>query len=103
VWYSTESYGELFGRGQVKSLVEKFSGVSAVVCYNDQIAFNLITELQNHSINVPGDISVIGIDNAEIAEYCEVPITTITNPVDELGKTLAQNILQIRSSVKRLM
>jgi GntR family transcriptional regulator of arabinose operon len=84
------------------------------------IAFNLIAELKNRNIFVPDNISVIGIDDAEIASLCEVPITTVINPVDELGKILAQNILHlisnpsfnatvnlkpelaVRSSVKRL-
>ena len=47
------------------------------------------------SIAVPDDISVVGVDNAELASMCEVPLTTLNHPKEKLGETAAKNILRL--------
>ena len=51
--------------------------------------------LRQAGIAVPEQISIVSIDNSDIASMCEVPLTSIANPVNLLGETVAQNILTL--------
>ena len=42
---------------------------------------------------MPEDLSIVGIDNSELARLCPVPLTSVENPVEELGKSVAEKIL----------
>ena len=50
--------------------------------------------LQSAGIAVPGDISVVGIDNSSLAQFGPVPLTSIENPAEELGRTAAELMVQ---------
>ena len=119
MWFTTEDIP--FIKNDFGRVLRYIKNCTGIVCYNDQIAFLLVSELVSRGINIPDDISIIGVDDAEIAVFCETPLTTIKNPVNELGKTLAYNILKLidnpsfdatvdfepqlieRSSIKRLI
>jgi len=68
---------------------------TGMVCYNDQIASGIVPELRKNGILIPDMLSVTGIDNAEIAALCEVPLTTVAHPMEKLGETAARNILRL--------
>ena len=76
-------------------LLERIQGCTAVVCYNDQVAYALEAILKKYGIRVPEDISLIGMDDADIAAMAEVPITTFPHPKFDLGKKAAENLLQM--------
>ena len=67
--------------------------MDAVVCYNDQIAIEVIRCLQRNGLRVPEDISVTGYDNSVIAEGT-VGLTTITHPQEKLGEMAAELLLE---------
>ena len=66
---------------------------SAIFCASDQMAFGLIAALHAADIRVPDDISVIGFDDIELAEYYVPRLTTIRQNRRALGATAAQRIL----------
>ncbi len=66
---------------------------SAVFCFNDTMAFGLISRLQQNGIRVPEDMSVIGYDNIELAEYFSPPLTTIHQPKRRVGKNAFEILL----------
>lgn len=59
---------------------------TAVVCASDKIALGAIKAVQNNGLKVPEDISVIGFDDIELAEYVTPRLTTIRQNCDEIGK-----------------
>lgn len=61
------------------------SGATAALCFNDQIAFGLVAELRRRGLNVPRDISVVGIDDSILARLCVPGLTTIRVPLAEGG------------------
>lgn len=93
LWFTTEDIpflGEDIGR------VRRYLGdCTGVVCYNDQIACTVVTELLKQGVDVPRQMSVVGIDGAEIGLACPVPLTTLAHPMEKLGETAAQNILKL--------
>lgn len=61
---------------------------TAVVCLNDLMALGAIRVLQANGINVPGDVSVAGIDNIEFSAFSFPALTTIDHKCYEMGETL---------------
>ena len=67
---------------------------SAMVCYNDISAIGAIRACMNHSIRVPNDISIVGFDDIESAAFHNPSLTTIRQPLTEMGKASARILLQ---------
>lgn len=59
---------------------------TAVLGASDKIALGAIKAIQNNGLRVPEDISVIGFDDIELAEYVTPRLTTIRQNCDEIGK-----------------
>lgn len=59
---------------------------TAVFCANDITAIGVIKALQESSVKVPEDISVISIDNIEMCQYVSPMLTSIDIPKEDLGK-----------------
>lgn len=91
LWVDSEDIREM--EMESERILKRLDGCTACVCYNDEIASKLVKVLQSAEIKVPDQISVIGIDNSSLARFSEVPITSVNNPANEIGKCAAQIIL----------
>jgi LacI family transcriptional regulator len=60
-------------------------GVSAVLAFNDQMALGVVAGLGKLGASVPGDISVVGIDDVPMAAMVAPPLTTISLPTGAVG------------------
>lgn len=76
-------------------LIFRLADCTAVVCYNDEVAMSLIDILLSRGIRVPEDISVVGIDDSNLASVCRVPFTSFPHPKEELGIKVAENLLKM--------
>lgn len=90
IWYHTKDKSMKPMEGLLK-IFENGISCQAVVCYNDEIAADVIKGLRNIGRNVPHDISVTGFDNSLLAH--SKGITTIAHPQEELGKKAAETLL----------
>jgi LacI family transcriptional regulator/LacI family repressor for deo operon, udp, cdd, tsx, nupC, and nupG len=68
------------------------AGASAVFCYNDTTAIGLLAACHKYGVAVPGDLSIIGFDDIDIAAYTMPQLTTICQPRFELGR-MAMNMM----------
>ncbi len=66
---------------------------TAVVCFNDQIAFTVLRTLGQRRVRVPRDISVVGYDDVEFAAMISPALTSIRQPKYELGRAAAQLLI----------
>ena len=66
---------------------------TAVFCDNDELAIGLYRGLHERGINIPDDLSVVGYDNIDLDEYVTPKLTTVEQPILELGETSARLIL----------
>jgi len=71
--------------------------LTALFCYNDRLAGMTIKALRRLELRIPQDVSVVGFDDAVYAELLDPPLTTIRQPVVQLG-SLATQLLQERLS-----
>ena len=67
---------------------------TAIVCASDEIAIGMIAQMHAMGISVPRDMSVIGFDDIETAEFCQPPLTTIRQNRILLGQIAADLMLQ---------
>jgi LacI family transcriptional regulator len=58
---------------------------TAVIAFNDLVAFGLLGALRDAGVAVPGTLSVIGFDDIEFARHATPPLTTMAVPRRELG------------------
>lgn len=65
---------------------------TAIFCESDEMAIGAIHAIKKHGLKVPDDISIVGFDNHEMAEYFE--LTTIEQPVQMLGEMAAWSIME---------
>ncbi len=77
------------------NLLRRSQKPTAVVCYNDQIAFCVLQSVRDAGITVPGDISIVGYDDSDIATATETKLTTIVHPKVEMGKRAARFLINI--------
>jgi len=66
---------------------------TAVVCFNDMSAIGAIRALQDFGLRVPLDVSVIGFDDIKTAAFHNPRLTTIRQPLANMGRIAAQCIL----------
>lgn len=69
------------------------SGYRAVICYDDLMALGLLSRCADAGVDVPGDLSVVGCDDALPEGMARPALTTIEGRSDELGRLAAQLLL----------
>src|SRR5258707_3775606 len=75
---------------QLLSAGKKFT---ALVAFNDPSAIGAIRALQDIGLKVPGDVSVIGFDDIKVAAFNNPRLTTIRQPLSNMGRIAAQCVL----------
>jgi LacI family transcriptional regulator len=65
-----------------------------VVCYNDESAIGAIRAFVDHGLRVPDDISVVGFDDMQSAAFHNPSLTTIRQPLNQMGIVAARILLQ---------
>ncbi|MEZ8088099.1 MULTISPECIES: substrate-binding domain-containing protein [unclassified Vibrio] len=70
---------------------------SALFTANDQTAYGAIKALHDHGYKVPEDVSVIGFDDLPTSKYFTPALTTLRQPIEEIGEVCAQSILNLLS------
>lgn len=66
----------------------------AIFCGNDMLAFGAYRALAAAGLTVPDDVALVGYDDIEFARDWVVPLTSIRQPIDELGHIAAQLLLE---------
>jgi len=82
---------KLGGRQAVPAILK--TAATGLFAVNDEIAFGLYLGLAEAGKQVPRDYSVIGYDNVEMCEYVTPQLTTIAQPIFELGQVTAEILL----------
>ncbi|MDV8022781.1 LacI family DNA-binding transcriptional regulator [Rhodococcus sp. IEGM 1330] len=59
---------------------------TAVLAGNDRCALGLMDALDRAGVDVPGDVSVVGYDDSDIARLSRIDLTTVRQNVDELAE-----------------
>mgnify|MGYP002411777660 CR=1 FL=1 len=93
LWYSTQDIPD-FSKF-VGIILRRIEGCTGLLCYNDEVAMQIVDMMKKNGIAVPEDLSLVSIDNSDLADLCEVPLTSVAHPMNVLGETAAQNLLHL--------
>jgi len=78
----------------MKHLLERTRDFTAVFCFNDIAAIGAIRALSEAGLRVPTDVSVVGFDDIQSAAFCTPSLTTVRQPLNEMGKRGARILLE---------
>lgn len=81
------------GEAAMRQVLEQAPGLTAAVCYNDLMAIGALRALRAAGRQVPGDVSVVGFDDIDIAAYVEPPLTTLAQDTTTLGRWAVDRLL----------
>ena len=96
-WSMKDGYHPMapeIGYRPMQALLEKTREFTAIFCFNDIAAIGAIRALKDAGLAVPGDVSVVGFDDIQSAAYSTPSLTTVRQPLMEMGKRGAQVLLE---------
>jgi LacI family transcriptional regulator len=90
----SDSWSPELGYEAVKGLLGRTRNFTAISCFNDIAAVGAIRAIQDAGLCVPGNISVIGFDDIISAAFLKPSLTTVHQPLHDIGIEGAQLLLQ---------
>jgi len=88
-------FTEATGLAGIEEILARGEQFSAVFAANDQTAYGAMLGLFNHGYRIPTDISVVGFDDQYISAYTLPLLTTVRQPVVEMGRAAAEAVLRL--------
>lgn len=85
---------EQYAYGVVSRYLQQGGQMDGVFAVNDDVAYGTILALQAHGLRVPEDVSVVGFDNQDTSAFISPPLTTVAQPMREMGKQAACLLLE---------
>ena len=67
---------------------------TAVFCVNDLVALGVLQALTHEGIEVPGEVAIVGYDDIDFAAAAAVPLSSIRQPRQQLGRAAAQLLVE---------
>lgn len=86
----------------LKKFLAKGKVPKGLFCGNDLTALGAIKAIKEAGLSIPKDISLISIDNIEMAQFSSPMLTTVAVPMEELGKTAAKLIVERTNNFAQL-
>ncbi len=84
-----------FGYQPMQTLLKRSRDFTAIFCFNDIAAIGAIRAIHDAGLRVPEDISVIGFDDILSAAYQRPSLTTVRQPLREMGNKGTQMLLDL--------
>ena len=81
------------GAGAMAALLERAPDLDAVFVASDPMAVGALRALREAGRTVPGDVAVVGFDDAAVAATCDPPLTTIAQPLGEMTRLMTELLL----------
>jgi LacI family transcriptional regulator len=86
-------WGPESGRAAAARLLERGARFTALFAHSDLTALGAIRQLRLAGLGVPHDVSVVGFDDLPVAAFVDPPLTTIHQPMEEVGALAASLVL----------
>ncbi|MEV4646441.1 LacI family DNA-binding transcriptional regulator [Saccharopolyspora sp. NPDC049357] len=83
------------GEAAMKRLLDEESGVDAVFAASDLMAEGALHVLRQNGFRVPDDVALVGFDDITRARCTEPALTTVSQPIDGIGRHLAAQLLRL--------
>ena len=87
-------YHEIGGSNAMTQLLQQGIPFTAVACGNDEMAVGAMDMVRARGMSIPGDMSIVGFDNAPLSRYLHPKLSTINFPISDMGRMAAHLVLQ---------
>lgn len=79
----------------IEDFIKQHPDVDGIFCSSDIIAMYVISVLKRLNYKIPQDVQVIGYDNIELSEVLIPRLTTIAQPINDMGMRTVNNLLTL--------
>jgi LacI family transcriptional regulator len=86
------------GRRAAGDLLDRPDRPTAIFAANDEIALGIMEEARRRAIRIPQDLSVVGFDDTFLASRSVPPLTTVAQPLLEMGRVAIRSLAQMISN-----
>lgn len=93
LWLDTEDQRHM--EDNTSRILRRLQNCTGCVCYNDELAFAIVDICIKNGIQIPEQLSIVSIDDSNLAGLCEVPLTSVGYSFMEIGRTIAENLLRM--------
>ncbi|MCA1596867.1 MAG: substrate-binding domain-containing protein [Chloroflexi bacterium] len=70
---------------------------TAIFAFNDNMAFGAMQAIKERGLRIPDDMSLVGFDDAQAAHLVSPPLTTVRQPLNEMGRHAAAVLMRLMS------
>lgn len=82
------------GKKAMLILLKKSSPPTAVFASTESLAIGAVQGARELMVKVPDELSIVGFDDTVLSTICEPPLTTIAQPIDEMGKKVVELLIE---------
>lgn len=82
------------GVSSAHEILERFPDVDGILATSDMVALSLYKVLTGKGIRIPEDVMVVGYDGVELSELMTPALTTVAQPIEEIGRLAAKLIIE---------
>lgn len=83
------------GHAGMRHLLADEPDLDAVFVASDLMAHGALQALREAGRRVPEDVAVVGFDDIALASFCDPPLTTVRQPIVDIGRNLARLMLRL--------
>jgi LacI family repressor for deo operon, udp, cdd, tsx, nupC, and nupG len=87
-------YDAITGMEAGRTLLQRKERPTAIFCFDDDTAIGVMKLYQQQGFMIPQDVSIMGFDDIHYAEFVTPALTTVHQPLEEIGKTCINLLLQ---------
>ena len=85
------------GVSGAERLLQSRTPPTAIFCFNDEMAMGVIDTAKRRGVKVPEQLSVVGFDDIRFSRHMDPPLTTVAQPMREIGEGCVRLLLEILS------
>ena len=82
------------GAKAMRAILARHGDVDGVFAASDLMAIGAVGELRRAGLRIPDDVAVVGFDDSAIAAASEPPLTSIRQPIEEMGREMTRLLLE---------
>jgi DNA-binding LacI/PurR family transcriptional regulator len=88
-------FGQASGEHATTRLLERRPDVDAIFTASDVMAIGVLRALRRAGRRVPDDVAVIGFDDLPIGRHTDPPLTTVRQPIEQMGARMTRELLSL--------
>lgn len=93
LWFDTED--ALDFDGMEERIVKRLGACTGIMCYNDSTASHVMEIWKRRGISVPEDVSIVSVDDTDLAMLGDVGLTSVHHPKEKLGEKAAKQLISM--------